>query len=36
MQIEGPYMAEQSTCIKNIIDVYANKITSTLDGAHIL
>ena len=25
-KIEGPYMASQCTCIKNIIDVHVNKV----------
>ena len=35
-KIEGPYMACQCTCIKNIFDVHENKSTSFLDRAPIL
>ena len=35
-KVEGPYMACQCTCIKNIFDVHANTITSILDCAPIL
>ena len=35
-KIEGPYMAYQCTCIKNIIDVHENISISFQDHAPIL